>query len=241
MPKEPGKCKWCGKEFESWPSQKQEYCSRSCKALQSGLDRRTGVRPPRNMEKRKTGQIDKCRNCGVEFYRKKWQITKGIALTCSKACDTEWASRNQVTKTCEWCGKPFTRSQSMAKKTRFCCWDCQVEGGCKTAIDRWHNGRRARRDNDGYILIYEPTHPAAYDAGWILEHRWVVEQALGRYLDPKEHVHHINEQKSDNRIENLAVLTPVEHQSITSRSFHAKRRAELTELEEYRRKFGPLE
>lgn len=42
-------------------------------------------------------------------------------------------------------------------------------------------------------------------------HRWIMSQHLGRELLPTEHVHHINGNPLDNRIENLMVMDGSEH------------------------------
>jgi hypothetical protein len=51
----------------------------------------------------------------------------------------------------------------------------------------WKGGRRL--DKTGYVMIRKPQHPNAR-AGYVREHRLVMEQKLGRLLLQKEVVHH---------------------------------------------------
>ena len=69
----------------------------------------------------------------------------------------------------------------------------------------WKGGRI--KDYDGYILLKIPDHPLCNSLGYILEHRLIMEKALGRYLTKKEVVHHKNGKKDDNRIENLLLFS----------------------------------
>lgn len=46
----------------------------------------------------------------------------------------------------------------------------------------------------------------------IREHRWIMEQHLGRKLETWEHVHHIDGNHLNNSIDNLEVLSNAEHQ-----------------------------
>lgn len=85
--------------------------------------------------------------------------------------------------------------------------------------------------NYGYILEYAPEHPFPHDkttkGGRVFQHRLVIEKNYklfdetyfleingNFYLKPEFSVHHVNENKKDNRIENLQIITKSEHTSL---------------------------
>jgi hypothetical protein len=59
------------------------------------------------------------------------------------------------------------------------------------------------KSSNGYVYIWEPSHPNANKNGYVAEHTKVMAQLLDRALSPSEEVHHRNQQRDDNRPENL--------------------------------------
>jgi hypothetical protein len=106
---------------------------------------------------------------------------------------------------------------------------------------------RKRMRADGYVDVYYPDHPDVSRTGYVLEHRLVAEQKYGRRLLRSEHVHHLNGVRDDNRPDNLEVISASAHaresnkQQVAKRkTMRERRQADLAELAEYRRRFGPL-
>lgn len=73
----------------------------------------------------------------------------------------------------------------------------------------WRGGKSMT--SNGYVVKWINTRER------MLEHRYVMQQHIGRVLGKSEHVHHINGDKTDNRIENLQLLSHAEHNKL-----HAK-------------------
>jgi len=110
---------------------------------------------------------------------------------------------------CLHCGrppkvKPETSRRRNTGLTRGLCIQCYGKAHRKGALDKHPKVSRGFERElwskaltvDNYVNIKTPN-------GIIAEHRWVMEQHLGRRLVSGETVHHINGDRQDNRIENL--------------------------------------
>jgi len=69
------------------------------------------------------------------------------------------------------------------------------------------NWKGGRYKANGYVFVLRPDHPHANRQGYVREHRLVMEKALKRFLSPKEIVHHKNNVRDDNRLENLELFS----------------------------------
>ena len=137
-----------------------------------------------------------CQNCNEEY---KPSSRHKICPKC----------RGRLNKVKCKCGKLKHRQSPI-------CIDCSVKIRAEIGYEmprgensfNWKGGR-IKNNNNGYVRLRAPEgHPKASKRGhYLAEHILVMEVKLGRYLLPRENVHHINGVKDDNRIENLELWT----------------------------------
>jgi hypothetical protein len=186
-------CEQCGKSFEVYLSRIKKggalYCSNQCRYSVVRRYRSKGVR---------------CFYCGNEFYRAFSQIYK--KTFCGKDCERKYRISKKVYIECKICNKKFYIKAIRLRikyKAQYCSRKCY--GTAK---------RLKSHISNGYVRMYSPYHPFTDCDGNVYEHRLVMEKFLSRFLKPKEEIHHLNEIKSDNRLENLRLFS--------SRSEHLK-------------------
>src|SRR3990167_4903977 len=106
-----------------------------------------------------------------------------------------------IKRDCFVCNKEFSVPKFRLKHGRGqtcshrCRWKLHSQRQSGEGNAHWGGGIAYHQ---GYRMIHKPNHPYAKGNGYVFEHRLIVEKALGRYLWPKEVVHHINENKLDN-------------------------------------------
>lgn len=105
---------------------------------------------------------------------------------------------------------PQQRSQKSrekaSKSTKITNQKRRILKGNYISDNRWYNFF-------GYVAMPNPDYKMGDKnvSKTILEHRYIMQKHLGRKLDAKELVHHINGIKDDNRIENLVIKSRHNH------------------------------
>jgi hypothetical protein len=205
------KCSYCGKDVKvpNWKIIKgfeKHFCNALChKKWQA-----------RNCP------IIKCETCGKTIKITAWKAKYGKQHYCSRKCSSIGKTIRNKFK-CDYCKKDIlvTPYRSIKFKTHFCNGDCHrkwLKENAPTGKENtlWRGGRY-KSSKDGYIYINVSKNNR------IAEHRYVMEQHLGRKLLKEEIVHHINGIRDDNRIENLCVVVNKTHEKRTLEKVQAKR------------------
>lgn len=143
----------------------------------------------------------------------------------TRKCDVEGCDRRHVAR--GFCGLHYKRWKATGSTDSPFIDTCS-QPGCERqhraeGLCGLHHGRRQAGWEDlnvrptlrtqrwlsaeGYVRIVAPNHPNADTTGRIMEHRKVMADHLGRPLLWHENVHHLNGDRSDNRIENLELWT----------------------------------
>lgn len=173
-------CKRCNALFHVPPSKVKEgkgiYCSRKCYYGQ---------------------QIPcECKECGTTFNVIKSVFNK---KTGGKFCSQECFHNHKkgINIKCKTCKKEFyiQRNQYKNKMPKFCSMPCFYKSRNFNVVKT--GGKQE------YNAIRVNGHKSANCSGYIMEHRHIVEKFLGRELNPSEVVHHIDENTTNNNIENL--------------------------------------
>lgn len=114
--------------------------------------------------------------------------------------------RTVITRICTACGEKFESATSQIRTDlrrgglRGYCRPCSTNG-------RTYNG-------DGYILVRVP------GLGYVLEHRLVMQEKIGRPVEEYETVHHLNGRRDDNRPENLELWKGKHARGVRAIDYH---------------------
>lgn len=90
---------------------------------------------------------------------------------------------------CKLCNKNYRKLHNLG-----------LDAKNKNPLPRSYKGHLTE---EGYKLIYKKGHPNASKNGYILEHKYIMSENLGRPLKKEEIVHHLNGIRNDNSLDNL--------------------------------------
>lgn len=183
--------------------------------------------------RRTRAKIKDCETCGEAFA----DFPSARSRYCSPACQRRLCVRcrepfnptsanhkycslecKRGTAICELCGKEFPLKKNTAK--RFCSRKCFGDGMAPVGSVRPHG-------SGGYTIIKvaegtpgSKVHYGPNNRRWMHEHRFVMQNKLGRPLLKTEEVHHINGNRADNRPENLELWKGSHPSGVRVKDYH---------------------
>jgi hypothetical protein len=156
---------------------------------------------PTPIEQRKLTKVQ-CAVCSAEVLRADSWLKRVAAPTCSRQCNGEL--RGQEWKQHAGKGRSNWRPESE---------QALVERMTGATNPAWKGGLTYRNRKGAYAdqairYVRCPVQllAMARKDGYVMEHRLMVAQAIGRPLTRAEVVHHVNHDATDNRLENLMLF-----------------------------------
>jgi len=196
-------CKFCHKKLDIDKSNPiKTYCNKDChnkdrkncrpkdKSIRLYMEIKNGEQIIHKIQYEKNITI--CKFCNKEFK------TYRNDLYCSMICRINDVS-DKVTIKCKECGKDFLVISSYKNRFAYCSKECKLKQSMK-----YNTGVPFLHKNQYYQCFDENLKRIAY-------HRYLMQKHLGRKLLLKEHVHHIDNNKFNNSIDNLTIISPEEH------------------------------
>lgn len=156
---------------------------------------------------------NQCKICGLKF-KEKGSIGSHLRIHKIKYNDyiVKYYLKNNLPECYNKnCHKKVNFINQRLKK--FC------SGKCQNDLENNPNWKGGKYRDNGYVYIKNKPHPNKNNFGYIGEHILIMEKHIGRFLKKGEVVHHKNNIRNDNKIENLDLINSSEHMKIHRKKF----------------------